>query len=103
MENYGRIISCGAISGYDNKNEVITNYPLVITKRLTIKGFIYFDYASKTEQAFKFIDENLKLGKLKTHDMVFQGLESAPEALKCLLEGKNTGKVVVSLNQNPKL
>ena len=49
MENYGRIISCGAISGYDNKNEVITNYPLVITKRLTIKGFIYFDYASKTE------------------------------------------------------
>lgn len=53
IKDESRIILCGAISNYSylgldqNSNNYyrLKNYPRLIIKRATMKGFIYLDYA----------------------------------------------------------
>ena len=49
INNWARIVACGAISGYNTKPEdqhkyAIQNYGNIVMRRGTYKGFIYFDY-----------------------------------------------------------
>ena len=55
MNDFGRIVGCGAISGYlDPKNvHGLKNYFNVITKRLTFKGFIVIDFNHKKEEVLE--------------------------------------------------
>lgn len=55
IKDESRIILCGAISNYtfiganQNTNDYyrLKNYPRLIIKRATMKGFIYFDHAEE--------------------------------------------------------
>ena len=50
MNDYGRIVACGAISAYNDplKAHGLKNYVNVISKRLTYQGFIVLDYLHKS-------------------------------------------------------
>ena len=56
MNDFGRIVACGAISAYNNPeaSHGLKNYTNVITKRLAYQGFIVLDYLHRTKEA---IDE----------------------------------------------
>jgi NADPH-dependent curcumin reductase CurA len=100
---HGRVVACGAISGYNAKlpPRGPRNLPLIVGKRLTIRGFLVRDW---TEQKAAFLAEVgplLAEGKLKTKETVVEGIERAPQAFLDLLHGANIGKMVVKLIPGP--
>ncbi len=99
MRPNGRIIMCGAISGY---NESVPppgprNLPLIIGKRLTLQGFIVGDWYDRMPEFVKEMKGFLAGGKLVAKETVVQGIERAPHAFVDLLRGGNTGKMIVRL------
>ena len=102
IRDFSRIIACGAISSYntDIKNRYrIKNYPRIIIKRAIIQGFIYTDYVKEIPQAIAELGQLISEGKLKAKINMYNGLDEAPKALKDLLNGKNTGKVMVKIEK----
>lgn len=98
INDYARIICCGAISGYntDGKNTYrLKNYTRLIFKRALMQGFIYFDYKKKLAEATTDLINLIKEGKVIFSEDFVDGIDSAPKALQRLLLGENTGKVMV--------
>ncbi|KAK6340821.1 hypothetical protein TWF696_009139 [Orbilia brochopaga] len=94
-----RFIMCGAISQYNTATpKGPANILNVISQRITIKGFIVFDYAAKYEAARKDLAKWLADGSLKRKEHIVKGgIEKAPAALVDLYAGGNTGKMLVEI------
>ncbi|KAF3906209.1 Zeta-crystallin [Dactylellina cionopaga] len=94
-----RFIMCGAISQYNTATpKGPANILNVISQRITIKGFIVFDYAKQYKAARKDLAQWLNEGKLKRKEHIVPGgIEKAPEALVDLYAGGNTGKMLVEI------
>ena len=103
MQNGGRIVCCGAISQYESSSPTgPRNVPgLIITKRLKMEGFIVMDFQEKHLKAIDHMRALLDEGKIKVVEDIAEGLESAPEALVNLLNGKNFGKSMVRVFPDP--
>ncbi len=103
MKLHGRISCCGAVSQYDNASPVgPRGVPgLIVTKRLTMKGFIVMDHAEHDERALADLSDWASSGRLKVVEDVIDGLENAPHALVGLLAGENRGKRMVRVGPDP--
>ena len=97
----GRIACCGVVSQYD------TNSPepgpkgvpgLLVNKRITMRGFLVFDFATEYDQAREQISAWLSSGELRSLTDEVRGLEAAPDAFVDLLAGGNLGTRVVRLD-----
>jgi hypothetical protein len=53
----------------------------VLSKRLTIRGFIVSDFASRREDLLRDMSQWVREGKVKHREFVTEGLESPPAAL----------------------
>jgi len=63
MNNFGRIIACGAISGYGGAAVTpIYNYMSIIGKRLDYQGFIFLDKLPRAAEAMGKLGEWLMAG-----------------------------------------
>jgi NADPH-dependent curcumin reductase CurA len=52
INNFGRIVACGAISGYNSKRpQGISSYSNLIIKSASYEGFIVLNYAKRFPQA----------------------------------------------------
>ena len=67
----------------------------VLTKRLTLRGFIVFDFASQQPEFLAEVGPLVRDGRIKYREDIVDGLEKAPRALIGLLRGENFGKVIV--------
>lgn len=95
----GRIVICGAISLYNQKERNgPKNYLKLLTQRGTMRGFIVTDFEKQFATAARKLMGWIGQGKIVVKEDVVHGLENAPRALNRLFEGKNIGKVVVSVN-----
>ena len=99
MNLQGRIAVCGLISEYNGLNPLttLTNLGSLVSKRITIQGFLVFDYWDRASEAFQQMGKWMMEGKLKFRLDVVDGLEKAPEALNMLFEGKNKGKLAIKV------
>jgi hypothetical protein len=99
MRTHGRIIACGAISQYNEAEPTPgpDNLALVITKRVTMRGFIVSDSLDRLPAFVKEVSGYLAEGKLRAKETVVEGLERAPQAFLDLLRGENIGKMIVKL------
>jgi NADPH-dependent curcumin reductase CurA len=99
MREHGRIIACGAISRYNDEapSPGPSNLFLMVTRRLTMKGFIVLDWARETTAFLKEVAPLVAGGQVKTKETVVEGLASAPQAFLDLLRGGNVGKMIVRL------
>ncbi|HEX3700041.1 MAG TPA: NADP-dependent oxidoreductase, partial [Phenylobacterium sp.] len=70
---------------------------LIVTKRLTLKGFVVMDFDDKRDQALKDLQTWVAEGKLKVQEDILEGLENTPAALIGLLAGENRGKRMVKV------
>ena len=100
MNNYGRIICCGAVSQYDQAAP--QNGPrgvpgIIVTKRLSLKGFIVMDFYKEKERAEKDLSQWIKEDKIIIAEDIIEGIENAPDALIGLLNGENKGKRLVKV------
>src|SRR2546425_2851322 len=99
MRTHGRVIACGAISRYNDAEPTPGPYnlALVITKRLTMRGFIVSDSFDRLPAFVKEVSGYLVEGELLAKETVVEGLERAPQAFLDLLRGENIGKMIVKL------
>ena len=100
MSNHGRIACCGAVSQYDGvaPRHGPRGIPgLIVTKRLTMKGFVVMDFDAERAKALGDLEAWVKAGRLKVPEDVMNGLESTPKALIGLLAGDNIGKRMVKV------
>ncbi len=95
----GRVVLCGAISGYNDRAAVKgpANYANLIIKRGRMEGFLILDYLGRMPEGQAEMAGWLAEGEIKSSEHVVEGLENAPEALNLLFTGGNTGKVMVKL------
>ena len=100
MNNHGRVICCGALSQYDQappKNGPRGIPGIIVTKRLSLRGFIVMDFDGQKEEANKQLLEWINNKELLVAEDIVEGLENAPSALIGLLNGKNKGKRIVKI------
>lgn len=97
MNPFGRIALCGLISGYDGKPMPLNNVRMLLTMRLTLRGFIVSEHIELWPQGLKELGTLVATGKLKFRESVAHGLASAPETFIGLLKGRNFGKQLVKL------
>ncbi len=98
MRNHGRIACCGAVSQYDGAAPPHgpRGVPgLIVTKRLTLGGFVVMDFADQNDRALADLQSWVASGQLKVQEDVIDGLENLPKALIGLLAGENRGKRMV--------
>ncbi|HSZ53602.1 MAG TPA: NADP-dependent oxidoreductase [Caulobacteraceae bacterium] len=98
MKTYGRIACCGAVSVYDGAAPPHgpRGVPgLIVTKRLTLRGFIVSDFADQNDKALADLQSWVASGQLKVHEDIVDGFENLPAALIGLLHGDNRGKRMV--------
>ncbi|ADF52943.1 NADP-dependent oxidoreductase [Zunongwangia profunda] len=99
INDFARIINCGAISIY-NKEEVPKGMRLegiMVKKRALMQGFIVRDHADEFQEAIKQLGSWLADDKLKFDETRREGFENVPKAFIEIFEGKNTGKMLVEV------
>ncbi|WP_296596501.1 NADP-dependent oxidoreductase [Phenylobacterium sp.] len=100
MRNHGRIACCGAVSQYDGSAPPHgpRGVPgLIVTKRLTLRGFVVMDFADQNDRALSDLQAWVSSGQLKVQEDIIEGLENLPAALIGLLAGENRGKRMVRI------
>ena len=68
---------------------------LIVTKRLTLRGFVVMDFAAQNDKALADLRGWVTSGQLKVQEDIIDGLENLPSALIGLLGGENRGKRMV--------
>jgi hypothetical protein len=90
-----RVPVCGLIaqyngpSGGDGTDRLPATMREILSKSLTLRGFIYYEFAEKHSSAMP-----APTSRRNAEDIV-DGLEKAPEAFIGMLDGHNFGKVIV--------
>ena len=97
MNPFGRISLCGMIAGYDGESLPIKNTRVLLTMRLTMRGFIVSEHMDLWPQGLKELGMLVATGKLKFRESIAPDLSKAPDAFIGLLKGKNFGKQLVKL------
>ena len=100
MNLFGRIPVCGMISLYNATEPQPGPYNMrsILVNRLTVRGFIVFDFIDKYAEAVAQLGQWNAEGKLKMREDVREGgVEAFPEVLNLLYTGGNNGKLVLKL------
>jgi len=97
MNDFGRVAVCGLIAGYNGQDISLKHFGSVLTHRLKVRGFIISDHMEVWPQALKELSGYVIQGKIKYHDTIAQGIESAARAFIGLLKGENLGKQLVKM------
>ena len=103
MRPLGRIPVCGMVSAYNNKgarSEGVTTLSNMIYNRVTMKGFVVYEFAHLRDHFLSDMRQWMSEGKIKYRETIMQGIDQAPLALIGLLGGENTGKMLVQLAED---
>ena len=98
MNVAGRIACCGVVSQYDTDSPEPgpRGIPgLLVNKRLTMQGFLLFDFVEQYAEARQQIHSWMQAGDLISLTDEVKGLEAAPEGFVDLLAGGNVGTRIV--------
>ena len=95
----GRVAMCGAIAQYNSTEPAPAprNLMLAIGKQLTLRGFLVGGQRQHSAEFFEKMSAWLADGSVRYDETVVEGLENAPRAFMDLLDGANTGKMLVRL------
>ena len=101
LNDFARVPVCGLVAHYNatelppgpDRTPVLMRS--ILTRRLTLRGFIVWDFASEEEAFLREVGGWLREGRIKHREDIVDGLENAPAAFMGLLNGKNFGKLLV--------
>ncbi|KAF9179742.1 hypothetical protein BGZ51_006566 [Haplosporangium sp. Z 767] len=99
MNTHGRVIACGMISQYNTQTPYgVRNLPHIVTKRITMRGFIASDFQKECGADFvKDLGSWLAKGEIIYKEDITDGIENAPDSFVGMLKGKNFGKQIVKI------
>jgi hypothetical protein len=95
----GHVAMCGAIAQYNSTEPTPAprNLMLAIGKQLTLRGFLVGGQRQHRAEFFEAMSAWLADGSVRYDETVVDGLENAPRAFMDLLDGANTGKMLVRI------
>jgi NADPH-dependent curcumin reductase CurA len=99
MNLYGRISVCGQISMYNlEKPEPGPRLlPFVLVKQLKVEGFIVTRWYSRWGEGIVQMAQWLKEGHIQYREDIVEGFGNTVKAFIGMLQGENTGKMLVKL------
>jgi len=101
MKRGGRIVVCGQMADYNRPaHEAVglKNTRAFIGQRLTMRGFVAFDYVRQYPIAWERMTRWITEGRLAYREDIIDGFESLPQAFIGLFTGENFGRRVVRLS-----
>ncbi|MET1078138.1 MAG: NADP-dependent oxidoreductase [Pseudomonas sp.] len=95
-----RVVICGAISQYNNKQAVKgpANYLTLLVNSARMEGMVVMTYAPRFAEAAQDMAAWLAAGQLKSKEDVIEGLQTFPETLLKLFNGGNSGKLIIKVD-----
>jgi NADPH-dependent curcumin reductase CurA len=107
---YARVPVCGLVADYNatsapsGPDRLPGFMRLVLTKSLTVRGFIQSEFNRSHGRDFlRDMSGWVADGSVRYREDVVDGLENAPEAFGGMLAGRNFGKVLVRVSDDPTL
>jgi NADPH-dependent curcumin reductase len=102
LNAFARVPVCGLIAQYnavgDAGDSLMATMRAVLTKSLTLRGYINYEFAGEHYPAFlQTVGAGLADGTIVHKEDVTDGLENAPQAFIGMLRGKNFGKALIRL------
>ncbi len=99
LRMHARIVICGAISQYNNKEAIRgpKNYLSLLVNRATMQGMVVMDYAKNYRQAAMEMGMWMAQGKLKSKEDVYEGIENFEDTYARLFNGDKKGKLVLKV------
>ena len=103
LNNFARVPVCGLIAQYNatglpaGPNRVPQMMREILSKRLTLRGFIVGDFADQHAAFLRDVSGWIRDGKLRYREDVAEGLETAPSTFLRLFRGENFGKLLVKV------
>jgi NADPH-dependent curcumin reductase CurA len=102
LNDFARVPLCGLIAHYNEMQPSPgPDWRLLLIKRATVTGFIVSDHFGDMQGFWQEVPPLVKAGKLKYREDIVKGIDSAPEAFIGLLKGKNFGKLLVQVSDDP--
>ena len=105
---YARVPVCGLVATYnatavpEGPDRLPAFMGLVLTKSLTVRGFIQGEFVrTHTRDFVREMSAWVADGSVHYREDVVDGLENAPEAFRGLLAGRNFGKLLVGVADDP--
>jgi NADPH-dependent curcumin reductase len=104
LNTFARIPVCGLVAQYnstgpfDGPDRVPILMRDVLTKSLTIRGFIQREFHAQRPAFYREMAQWIAEGRVKYQEDIVDGLESAPKAFIGMLEGRNFGKLIVQVS-----
>lgn len=93
-----RFAICGLIDGYNSAEPTQLRYlARVIAARITIRGFLFPDYAARMGEFHAEMGPWVASGRVTSRETIREGLDAAPDAFLGLFSGANIGKMLVKL------
>jgi len=98
---WARIVICGAISQYNNKENVKgpSNYLSLLVNRGTMTGMVVMDYTKDFGTAAQNMGKWMAQGKLKSKEDIYVGIENFYTTFQRLFNGKKMGKLVLKIGE----
>ena len=102
FNNGGRAALCGAISAYNATQRPTgpDNMANLITRGLTLKGFTVPSYRHLAPEFQEKMTAWFSEGKIAYDETVVDGIEHTVEAFLDMMNGANTGKMLVRVSQS---
>lgn len=99
LNTFARVPVCGLVAEY-NGDQTAAPASLTLrdtlTKSLTFRGFINYEFAEEHYPAFlRTVSAGIADGRIRYREDVTDGLQNAPTAFISMLEGHNFGKALV--------
>jgi NADPH-dependent curcumin reductase len=108
LNEFARVPVCGLVAHYNETdapvgpNELPGFMRQVLTKSLTVRGFIQREFARRLFPDFLAeMSDWVADGSVRYREDFVTGLENAPEAFRGLLRGRNFGKLLVEVGAPP--
>jgi NADPH-dependent curcumin reductase CurA len=101
LNNFARVPVSGLIAQYNGdqsgeRNLLPATMREVLSKSLTLRGFINYEFAGEHYPAFlQIVSAGIADGRIRYREDITDGLENAPAAFIGMLEGRNFGKALV--------
>jgi len=100
MSKGGKIICCGSISDYDQKDSNkyrLKNYFSITASMLTLHGFLLGQWAAELGEASQELGDLVVSKQILPKETVLQGFNKVVEGMMGLFKGTNTGKMIISI------
>jgi NADPH-dependent curcumin reductase CurA len=103
LNDFARVPVCGVVAHYnatalpEGPDRVPLLMTLVLQRRITLRGFIQFDFMQLYPEFVREMGAWLREGRMRYREDFVDGLENAPQGLIGMLRGDNFGKRIVRI------